>query len=160
MVNILEQYFVQYHELILTDIGTLQFTHQPAQWVENTLHAPSSEIIFVEDKKKPNIHFYQYLAEALSINKEKATLEFEQFLKNSFEAYGSTLSIGNLGHLKKIGSNFTWVSTYVSSQYYKDIAISPIEHSAPIENRFLLSWQWIAVILAFLAVIAIVYKSL
>ena len=36
MVNILEQYFVQYHELILTDIGTLQFTHQPAQWVVQT----------------------------------------------------------------------------------------------------------------------------
>ncbi len=160
MEKILEQYFVQYNELVLTEIGSLQLSNQPAQWVEETIQSPVAEIIFTEDNKKPSTHFYNFIAEVLAITKDKAVIEFEQFLQKTFENQSSTLSLGNLGYLKKINNTFTWVSFFKSSNYYKDISISPIETLEPNPPSNLISWPWMALILAFIAMVAIVYKSL
>ena len=41
MEKILEQYFVQNNELVLTNIGTIHLTKKPATWIGGTLHAVS-----------------------------------------------------------------------------------------------------------------------
>ena len=40
MEKILEQYFVQKNELVLTNIGTIHLNKKPATWIGETLHAP------------------------------------------------------------------------------------------------------------------------
>jgi len=46
MEKILEQYFVQNNELVLTNIGTIHLTKKPATWIGDTLHAPEQSILF------------------------------------------------------------------------------------------------------------------
>jgi len=160
MVKILEQYFVQNKELVLTNIGSLQLFNKPAQWVGATLHAPVTEIIFVEEKKKPTANFYHFLAEALSVHNDKAAIEYEEFLVNALALQGSKLSIGNLGHLKKLDASYIWVSHFNTANYYKDITISPIEANEQANNSLSIQWYWMALILTLIAAAAILFKSL
>ena len=46
MDKILEQYFVQNNELVLTNIGSLHLSKKPATWIGGTLHAPELTITF------------------------------------------------------------------------------------------------------------------
>jgi len=101
MEKILEQYFVQNNELVLTNIGTIHLTKKPATWIGGTLHAPEQSILFTTAKIKPNAKFYTYLAEALSISNEQANIQFEQFLQNSFDTQDGNIAIGNLGSIEK-----------------------------------------------------------
>jgi len=160
MVKILEQYFVQNKELVLTNIGSLQLFNKPAQWVGGTLHAPVTEIIFVEEKKKPTAHFYNFLAEALSVSNDNAAIEYEQFLVNALEEQGSKLTIGNLGYVKKVNSGYEWFSHFNTANYYKDITISPIEANEQANNSLSIQWYWMALILTLIAAAAILFKSL
>ena len=75
MEKILEQYFVQNNELVLTNIGTIHLTKKPATWIGGTLHAPEQSILFTTAKMKPNAKFYTYLAEALSISNEQSEIK-------------------------------------------------------------------------------------
>ena len=159
MEKVLEQYFVQNNELVLTNIGTLYLSKKPATWIGNTLHAPELNIIFSTNNKKPSNPFYTYLAEALSITNEQANIQFEQFLENSFDAHNNTLSIGKLGSIEKIGDEYTWNSSFVSNQYFKDITISPITTSEEMVEKKSIQWPWIALILSIIAIAAIVFKS-
>ena len=159
MEKILEQYFVQNNELVLTHIGTIHFTKKPASWIGETLHAPELTILFSTDKKKPGSQFYNFLAEALSISNEQANIQFDQFLQNRFEAKEASLAIGNLGCVEKNKTEYTWVSNFISNHYYKDITISPIIANEEVEKQKSFQWQWIALILSIIAIAAIVFKS-
>ena len=159
MEKVLEQYFVQNNELVLANIGTLHLTKKPATWIGDTLHAPELTITFSTNNKKPSSHFYTYLAEALSISNEQANIQFEQFLKNSFDAHNNTLSIGNLGSIEKLGNEFTWNTSFSSNHYFKDITISPITTSEQMGEKKSIQWYWIALILSIIAIVAIVFKS-
>jgi hypothetical protein len=159
MEKVLEQYFVQNNELVLTDIGTLHLSKKPAAWIGDTLHAPELTISFSTNNKKPSNIFYTYLAEALSISNEQANIQFEQFLENSFDAHNNTLSIGNLGSIEKIGNEFNWKTSFTSNHYFKDITISPITSSEEIVEKNSMQWYWIALILSIIAIAAIVFKS-
>ena len=159
MEKILEQYFVQKNELVLTNIGTIHLNKKPATWIGETLHAPEVNILFSNDKKKASNQFYVYLAEALSISNEQASIQFEQFLQTSFEAQESNLVIGNLGSIEKKGNEYTWVSNFTSSHYYKNITISPINAIEEVEKQISIQWPWVAFILFIIAIAAIVFKS-
>jgi hypothetical protein len=159
MEKILQQYFVQHNELVLTNIGTIHLTKKPATWIGDTLHAPELDILFTTAKKKPNAEFYTYLAEALSISNEQANIQFEQFLQKSFENQDASLTIGNLGSIEKKGVEYTWLNNFASMHYYKDITISPIQTNEEVEKPKSIQWPWIAFILFILAVAAIVFKS-
>ena len=159
MEKILEQYFIQNNELVLTNVGTLHLSKKPASWIGDTLHAPEVTILFSTDKKKPNSHFYNYLSEALSISNEQANIQFDQFLQNSFEAQEASLAIGNLGSLEKKENQYRWVSNFTSNHYYKDITISPINANEELEKQKSIQWQWIALVLSIIAIAAIVFKS-
>jgi len=159
MEKILEQYFVQHNELVLTNIGTIHLSKKPATWIGDTLHAPELNILFTTAKKKPSSAFYTYLAEALSISNEQANIQFEQFLQNSFETQDGSLAIGNLGSIEKKGVEYNWVSNLTSKHYYKDITISPINANEEVEKQKTIQWPWIAFILFIIAIAAIVFKS-
>jgi hypothetical protein len=159
MEKVLEQYFVQNNELVLTNIGSLHLSKKPAAWIGDTLHAPVLTITFSTKNKKPSNHFYTYLAEALSISNEQANIQFEQFLQNNFDAHNNTLSIGNLGRIEKIGDEYNWNTNFTSNHYYKDITISPITTSEEVVEKKTIQWYWIALILFIIALAAIVYKS-
>jgi len=159
MEKILEQYFVQHNELVLTNIGTIHLSKKPANWIGDTLHAPELIILFTTAKKKPSSAFYTYLAEALSISNEQANIQFEQFLQNSFETQDGSLAIGNLGSIEKKGVEYNWVSNLTSKHYYKDITISPINANEEVEKQKNIQWPWIAFILFIIAIAAIVFKS-
>jgi len=159
MEKILEQYFVQHNELVLTNICTIHLSKKPANWIGDTLHAPELIILFTTAKKKPSSAFYTYLAEALSISNEQANIQFEQFLQNSFDTTDASIAIGNLGSIEKKGNEYTWVSNFASKHYYKDITISPINANEEVEKQKSIQWPWIAFILFILAIAAIVFKS-
>ena len=159
MEKILEQYFVQNNELVLTNIGTIHLIKKPATWIGDTLHAPELNILFTTAKKKPSSAFYIYLAEALSISYEQANIQFEQFLQNSFDTQDGNIVIGNLGSIEKKGDQYSWVSNFSSKHYYKDIIISPINSNEEVEKQKFIQWSWIALILFILAIAAIVFKS-
>jgi hypothetical protein len=159
MEKILEQYFVQNNELVLTHIGTIHFTKKPASWIGETLHAPELSILFTTAKKKPSTQFYSYLAEALSVSSEQASIQFEQFLQKCFETQQAILTIGNLGSIEKKGDEYTWVSNFTTKDYFKDITISPINTHEEVEKQNTIQWTWIALILSILAIAAIVFKS-
>ena len=159
MEKVLEQYFVQNNELVLTNIGTLHLSKKPAAWIGDTLHAPELTISFSTNNKKPSNNFYTYLAEALSISNEQANIQFEQFLENRFDAHNNTLSIGNLGSIEKLGNEFNWKTSFTSNHYFKDITISPITSSEEIVEKNSMQWYWIALILSVIAIAAIVFKS-
>jgi len=159
MEKILEQYFVQHNELVLTNIGTIHLSKKPANWIGDTLHAPELNILFTNAKKKPSSSFYTYLSEALSISNEQANIQFEQFLQNSFDTTDASIAIGNLGTIEKKGNEYTWVSNFASKHYYKDISISPITTSEEIIEKKSIQWYWIALILSIIAMAAIVFKS-
>ena len=159
MEKILEQYFVQNNELVLTNIGTIHLTKKPATWIGGTLHAPEQSILFTTAKKKPSSAFYNYLAEALSISNEQANIQFEQFLQKNFENQDASLTIGNLGCVEKKGDEYTWVNNFTSKHFYKDITISPIQTNEEVEKPKSIQWPWIAIILFILAIAAIVFKS-
>ncbi len=158
MEKILEQYFVQNNELVLTNIGTIHLTKKPATWIGDTLHAPELSILFSIDNKKASNQFYVYLAEALSISYEQASIQFEQFLQTSFEAQEANLAIGNLGSIEKKGNEYTWVSNFISNNYYKNITISPIHANEEVEKQKSIQWPWIAFILFIIAMAAILFK--
>ena len=159
MEKILEQYFVQNNELVLTNIGSLHLSKKPATWIGGTLHAPELTITFSTNNSKPSNHFYNYLAEALSISNEQANIQFEQFLEKSFDANNNILSIGNLGSIEKLGNEFTWNTSFTSNHYFKDITISPITTSEEMFEKKSMQWYWIALILSIMAIAAIVFKS-
>ena len=159
MEKILEQYFVQNNELVLTNIGTIHLTKKPATWIGDTLHAPEQSILFTTAKKKPSSTFYNYLAKALSISNEQANIQFEHFLQNCFDTQDGSLAIGNLGSIEKIGDEYSWVSNFTSKHYFKDITISPIHSNEGVEKQKFVQWPWIAFILFILAIAAIVFKS-
>ena len=159
MEKVLEQYFVQNNELLLTNIGSLHFIKKPATWIGGTLHAPELTITFSTNNSKPSNHFYNYLAEALSISNEQANIQFEQFLEKSFDANNNILSIGNLGSIEKLGNEFTWNTSFTSNHYFKDITISPITTSEEMVEKKSIQWYWIALILSIIAIAAIVFKS-
>ena len=159
MEKILEQYFVQKNELVLTNIGTIHLTKKPATWIGDTLHAPELNILFTTAKKKPNAEFYTYLAEALSISNEQANIQFEHFLQNNFDTQDGSIAIGNLGSIEKKADEYSWVSNFSSKHYYKDITISPINSNEEVEKQKSIQWTWIAFILFILAIAAIVFKS-
>ena len=159
MEKVLEQYFVQNNELVLTNIGALHLSKKPATWIGDTLHAPELIITFSTNNKKPSNRFYTYLAEALSISNEQANIQFEQFLENSFDAHNNTFAIGNLGSIEKIGDEYTWNTSFTSNHYFKDITISPITSSEEIVEKKSIQWYWIALILSIMAIAAIVFKS-
>jgi len=159
MEKVLEQYFVQNNELVLTNIGSLHLSKKPATWIGGTLHAPELTITFSTNNRKPSNHFYTYLAEALSISNEQANIQFEQFLEKSFDANNNTLSIGNLGSIEKLGNEFTWNTSFTSNHYFKDITISPITTSEQMGEKKSIQWYWIALILSIMAIAAIVFKS-
>jgi len=159
MEKILEQYFVQNNELVLTNIGTIHLTQKPATWIGDTLHAPELSILYTTAKKKPSSAFYTYLAEALSISNEQASIQFEQFLQNSFDTQDAILTIGNLGSIEKKADEYTWVNNFTSKHYYKDITISPINTNEEVEKQKFIQWPWIAFILFIIAIAAIVFKS-
>ena len=159
MEKILEQYFVQNNELVLTNIGSLHLSKKPATWIGGTLHAPELTITFSINNTKPSNHFYNYLAEALSISNEQANIQFEQFLEKSFDANNNILSIGNLGSIEKLGNEFTWNTSFTSNHYFKDITISPITTSEEMVEKKSIQWYWIALILSIIAIAAIVFKS-
>ena len=159
MEKILEQYFVQHNELVLTNIGTIHLSKKPATWIGDTLHAPELNILFTTAKKKPSTEFYTYLAEALAISNEQANIQFEQFLQNSFDTQDGNIAIGNLGSIEKLGNEFTWNTSFTSNHYFKDITISPITTSEEMVEKKSIQWPWIALILFILAIVAIVFKS-
>ena len=159
MEKVLEQYFVQHNELVLTNIGSLHLSKKPATWIGGTLHAPELTITFSINNTKPSNHFYNYLAEALSISNEQANIQFEQFLEKSFDANNNILSIGNLGSIEKLGNEFTWNTSFTSNHYFKDITISPITTSEEMVEKKSIQWYWIALILSIIAIAAIVFKS-
>ena len=159
MEKILEQYFVQNNELVLTNIGSLHLSKKPATWIGGTLHAPELTITFSINNTKPSNHFYNYLAEALSISNEQANIQFEQFLEKSFDTNNNILSIGNLGSIEKLGNEFTWNTSFTSNHYFKDITISPITTSEEMVEKKSIQWYWIALILSIIAIAAIVFKS-
>jgi hypothetical protein len=158
MEKILEQYFVQNNELVLTNIGTIYLSKKPATWIGDTLHAPEQSILFTTSKKKPSSAFYNYLAEALSISNELANIQFEQFLQNSFDTQDGSIVIGNLGSIEKKADEYSWVSNFTSKHYFKDITISPIHLNEEVEKQKSVQWPWIAFILFILAIAAIVFK--
>ena len=159
MEKVLEQYFVQNNELVLTNIGSLHLSKKPATWIGGTLHAPELTITFSINNTKPSNHFYNYLAEALSISNEQANIQFEQFLEKSFDTNNNILSIGNLGSIEKLGNEFTWNTSFTSNHYFKDITISPITTSEEMVEKKSIQWYWIALILSIIAIAAIVFKS-
>ena len=159
MEKILEQYFVQHNELVLTNIGTIHLSKKPATWIGDTLHAPELNILFTNAKKRPSSEFYTYLAEALSISNEQANIQFEQFLQNSFDTQDGNIVIGNLGSIEKKGDEYSWISNFTSKHYYKDITISPLNVNEEVEKQKSIQWPWIALILCILAIVAIVFKS-
>ena len=132
---------------------------KPATWIGGTLHAPELTITFSINNTKPSNHFYNYLAEALSISNEQANIQFEQFLEKSFDANNNILSIGNLGSIEKLGNEFTWNTSFTSNHYFKDITISPITTSEEMVEKKSIQWYWIALILSIIAIAAIVFKS-
>ena len=132
---------------------------KPATWIGGTLHAPELTITFSTNNSKPSNHFYNYLAEALSISNEQANIQFEQFLEKSFDANNNILSIGNLGSIEKLGNEFTWNTSFTSNHYFKDITISPITTSEEMVEKKSIQWYWIALILSIMAIAAIVFKS-
>ena len=132
---------------------------KPATWIGGTLHAPELTITFSTNNSKPSNHFYNYLAEALSISNEQANIQFEQFLEKSFDANNNILSIGNLGSIEKLGNEFTWNTSFTSNHYFKDITISPITTSEEMVEKKSIQWYWIALILSIIAIAAIVFKS-
>ena len=159
MEKVLEQYFVQNNELVLTNIGSLHLSKKSAAWIGDTLHAPELTIRFSINNQKPSNPFYTYLAEALSISNEQANIQFEQFLLNSFDTQSNTLSIGNLGSLEKIGDDYIWKTSFNSNHYFKDITISPITTNEAMVEKKSMQWYWIALFLSIIAIAAIVYKS-
>jgi hypothetical protein len=159
MEKVLEQYFVQNNELVLTNIGSLHLSKKPATWIGGTLHAPELTITFSTNNSKPSNHFYNYLAEALSISNEQANIQFEQFLEKSFDANNNILSIRNLGSIEKLGDEYTWNTSFTSNHYFKDITISPITTSEEMVEKKSIQWYWIALILSIMAIAAIVFKS-
>ena len=162
MVNILEQYFVQFDELVLPTIGSISLVKIPAKWTGGTLEAPIVSIEFSTVKTKPSAHFFSFLADALSVSNEQAAIQYEIFLQKCFEEQNAILKIGNLGSVHKTGDQFNWVSSFQSASYFKDISISPI--AIDVEEQVVsvkkVKWELVALILSLIAIVAILYKLL
>ena len=84
---------------------------------------------------------------------------YKDYITN-LDKEGSKLSIGNLGYLVKVNSSYQWVSHFNTTDYYKDITISPIEENEQAKNNLSIKWYWVAIVFALIAMAAILFKSL
>ena len=82
MINSLTQYFAQNGQLILPNIGMINYHKVEAVWVNSKLVAPKETILFEATDSKPSKQFYHFLGDNLDISYEQAIVQFDQFLDN------------------------------------------------------------------------------
>jgi len=160
MLTHLTQYFAQYGQLILPNIGVLQLEKEEAQWETAVLLAPKEKIVFEHSLMKPSNSFYQFLSEQLSVSTDQAMVQYQAFIDHVFSTENAQLQIGNFGTLSKQMDKYSWNASFDSSLFYKNIDIAPQDEQVPMNENSKDKWYWWALLLAALAIISILYKSL
>jgi hypothetical protein len=160
MLEYLTQYFAQHGQLILPNIGVLQLEKEEAHWETAVLLAPKEKIVFDHSPVKPSNSFYQFLSEQLSVSTDQAMVQYQAFINHAFSTENAQLQFGNFGCLSKQMDTYTWNAGFDSNLFYKNIDITPQEELAPKHENSKDKWYWWALVLAALAIISILYKSL
>lgn len=163
MIKSLTQYFAQNGQLILPNIGMLNYHKEASVWVNSILLAPKETIIFVPTDSKPSKLFYNFLSNHLDVSFEQAIVQYDQFLENVFNNDLPHLELGNFGTLAKVDGAYQWTSKFNSAAYFKDIEISPITiHDELDANKSNQKDRWYLwpIILVVLSLVLILFKFL
>ena len=163
MINSLTQYFAQNGQLILPNIGMINYHKVEAVWVNSKLVAPKETILFEPTDSKPSKQFYHFLADNLDISYEQAIVQFDQFLDNVFNNDLPHLELGNFGKLAKVDGKYNWTSKFNSTAYFKDIEITPITTANEVDSIKSSQkdrWYIGPLLLIVLSILLILYKFL
>ena len=161
MTKYIITYFLQFGQIDIPGVGSLQLIKKEAEFSDGIIIAPSEIIHFEKGNITPSKQFYSYLSNLLDISNEQATIQFEQYCKTHFTDH-SRITFGNLGSLVKNNDEYTWKSNFESSDYLKNIDINSFPNAQYFEDSEITKlqdkwWVW-AIILGIIAIIAILNK--
>lgn len=161
MTKYIITYFLQFGQIDIPGVGSLQIIKKEAEFTNGIIHAPSEMIHFEKGNYSPNKQFYSYLSSLLDISNEQATIQYEQYCSTNFADH-SRITLGNLGSLELNNKEYTWVSNFKSSDYLKNIDVSSLPNAQFFEDAYTNKqkdkwWVW-AIILGIIALIAILNK--
>ena len=163
MLTILEKYFLEHGQLVLSGIGHLRLNQIDAVHFNGQFQPPVHQIVFdaiIEPSTKPNKLFYIYLSEHLDCTIEQAIIDYAAFFTNQL-AVSNIVDLGNLGHLNIQNETYTFESNYNSAHYFQPVQLEKVQIEDQTENNFNTSYkQWwiLPLIIATIAIVAILLK--
>lgn len=162
MLHLTIKYFIQFGQLDIPRIGQLRLIKKEAFFNEGLLISPSEHIEFELGQVMPSKQFYQYLANALDISADQASMQYEKLWSHQIENEHQ-IAIGSLGVLTKKQDTYTWESHYFSKNYFNDIEVSDsiksnFQEDTVIEIQKDHWWIW-AIVFCCIAILGILCKQ-
>lgn len=162
MIQLAIKYFIRFGQLDIPSVGQLKLSIKEAELIKGVLIAPKEYIEFEQCTIMPSKQFYQYLANALDISADQATIQYEQFWNKSFQE-GAVVNIGNLGNITKNEHDYSWHASFDSSNYYNNLEIEQLPIAEIIEDiqEEQRNDKWIiwAIVFTSIALLAILLKQ-
>ena len=161
MVQLLEQYFIEFEVLDLPQLGTLRKIKKEANFLDGIWSTPKEFIVFDNYQNKPSAHFYTFLAQHLDISEQSASTQLDLLINDFLNNTEVELIIGSLGMFKHQNSIIEWVSTYNSELYYDTIdlpILAPTNSEEEIQQDLNNKWWLGALTLLILAIVLILFK--
>ena len=161
MKTILEQYFIEFGQLDLLSFGCLKWQKKEAAFIESGLEAPKEFILFEPIEAIPSKHFYIYLADALSISIEQASIQYEHFIQNLFQDNQDRIELESLGYFTLTNGILNWNSSFSSHTFYSPIHFEKLTTEITLDEReepAKDNWVLFASIIAILSLLAILFK--
>lgn len=160
MIQLAIKYFIRFGQFEIPNVGQLRLSKKEAEFNDGILKAPFEKIEFEKGEGKPTKQFYQYLANALDISADQATIQYEQFWKNKLE--DNIIHVGSLGSISKNEGNYLWQSHFDATNYYNNIEIEPRVTNDIFEAPSIANdrerWEIWAIVLTVVALLAILLK--
>lgn len=161
MKTILEQYFIEFGQLDLLSFGCLKWQKKEATFIESGLEPPKEFILFEPIASIPSKHFYIYIADALSISIEQASIQYEHFIQNLFDGHQDRIELESLGYFTFNNGILNWNSLFSSQTFYTPIHFEKLtvkETLDQIDESEKENWILFASIIAILSLLAILFK--